>query len=146
MLDIGWSELLVVGVVALLVVGPRDLPKMFRTVGQYTAKARAMAREFQRSMEDAAREAGVDEVAKAARSVQDAARLAHSPATGLARIGLDRAKSGVTAPAGPAAASAATPAAPAPAAPATAAAAPVAAPATAPAPVPAAAPGTAPGA
>ena len=62
MLDIGWSELLVVGVVALIVVGPKELPRLFRTVGQFVGKARSMAREFQRTMERAADEAGVNEV------------------------------------------------------------------------------------
>jgi sec-independent protein translocase protein TatB len=64
MLDIGWMELLVIGVVALIVVGPKDLPVMFRTAGQFMGKARAMAREFQRSMEDAAKESGLSESAK----------------------------------------------------------------------------------
>ncbi|MCC6008595.1 MAG: twin-arginine translocase subunit TatB [Rhodobacteraceae bacterium] len=61
MLDIGLTELLVIGIVALIVVGPKDLPGLFRSVGQFTARARAMAREFSRSMEDAARESGLDE-------------------------------------------------------------------------------------
>ncbi|MEM9765421.1 MAG: Sec-independent protein translocase protein TatB [Pseudomonadota bacterium] len=56
MLDIGWSELMVIGILALLVVGPKELPGLFRTVGQYVGKARSVAREFQRSMEDAARD------------------------------------------------------------------------------------------
>lgn len=62
MFDIGWSELLIVGVVALIVVGPKELPRLFRTVGQFVGKARGMAREFQRAMNRAADEAGVDEV------------------------------------------------------------------------------------
>lgn len=69
MLDIGWSEMLIVGVVALIVVGPKDLPKMFHKVGQFTGKARAMAREFQRAMDIAAKEAGVDGLAKDFRKV-----------------------------------------------------------------------------
>ncbi len=64
MLDIGWSELLVIGVVALIVVGPKDLPKMFRTLGQVTGKAKSMAREFQRAMDDAAKDTGVQDVAR----------------------------------------------------------------------------------
>lgn len=62
--DIGFSELLVIGIVALIVVGPRDLPGMFRTLGRFTGKLRGMAREFSRAMEDAADEAGVKDVAK----------------------------------------------------------------------------------
>jgi len=64
MFDLGWTELLVIGVVALIVVGPKDLPKMFRTLGQITAKARSMAREFTRAMEDAADQSGVKDVAR----------------------------------------------------------------------------------
>ena len=62
MFDIGFSELLVVGVVSLIVVGPKDLPGMFRTVGKYVGKAKGMAREFQRSMEDAADATGLKDV------------------------------------------------------------------------------------
>ncbi|MCB1361174.1 MAG: twin-arginine translocase subunit TatB [Rhodobacter sp.] len=64
MFDIGWSEMMVVGVVALIVVGPKDLPKMFHTLGEFTGKARGMAREFQRAMDAAARESGVNDVVK----------------------------------------------------------------------------------
>ena len=64
MFDIGWTELLVIGVVALIVIGPKDLPDMFRTLGRFTAKARAMARDFSRAMEDAANESGVSDVTK----------------------------------------------------------------------------------
>ncbi len=63
MFDIGFVELMVIGVVALIVVGPKDLPGMFRTLGSFTAKARAMAREFQRSLEAAADESGVGDIA-----------------------------------------------------------------------------------
>ncbi|MEH6836161.1 MULTISPECIES: Sec-independent protein translocase protein TatB [Falsihalocynthiibacter] len=69
MFDIGMTELLVVGVVALIVVGPKDLPGMFRTVGRFTGKARGMAKEFQRAMNDAADEAGVADVAKDLKNV-----------------------------------------------------------------------------
>ena len=69
MLDVGWTEMLVIGVVALLVIGPKDLPEMFRQVGRFTAKMRGMARDFQRAMDEAAKQAGVADVAKDLRNV-----------------------------------------------------------------------------
>lgn len=72
MLDLGWTELLVIGIVALIVVGPKDLPKMFRALGQFTAKARSMAREFQRAMDDAAETSGVKDAARDLRNATDA--------------------------------------------------------------------------
>ncbi len=63
MFDIGWTELLLIGIVALIVVGPKDLPAMFHTLGRFVARAKGMAREFQDAMNEAAKEAGVDEVA-----------------------------------------------------------------------------------
>lgn len=70
MLDIGWSELLLIGIVALIVVGPKDLPKLFHSLGRITAKARGMAREFSSAMEDAAKTSGLDDAAKSLRDVQ----------------------------------------------------------------------------
>ena len=62
MFDMGWSELLVVGVVALIVVGPKDLPVLFRKVGQFLGKAKGMAREFSSAMNDAADDTGMREI------------------------------------------------------------------------------------
>ncbi|MBP9952227.1 MAG: twin-arginine translocase subunit TatB [Cypionkella sp.] len=75
MFDIGASELLVVGVVALIVIGPKDLPDMFRQVGRFTAKIRAMGREFSRAMEEAAKESGVADVAKDVKAATSAKSL-----------------------------------------------------------------------
>ena len=74
MLDIGWTELMVIGVLALLVVGPKELPRLMRTVGQFVAKARGMARDFQRSMEDAAREADLSDFTDLKRDVEKMGR------------------------------------------------------------------------
>lgn len=62
MFDIGWTEMLVVGIVALIVVGPKDLPVLFRRVGQFVGKAKGMAREFSSAMNDAADQSGVREM------------------------------------------------------------------------------------
>jgi sec-independent protein translocase protein TatB len=62
MFDIGWSEMALVLLVALIVIGPKDLPRVARTMGQWVGKGRAMAREFQRALEDMAREAELDKV------------------------------------------------------------------------------------
>lgn len=64
MFDIGWSELLLIGIVALIVVGPKDLPRMFQALGRLTAKARRLGREFTAAMEEAARDTGVKEAAE----------------------------------------------------------------------------------
>ena len=63
MFDLGWTELLLIGIVALIVVGPKDLPGMFRTIGKLMARVRAMARDFQRSMEEAADSSGASDIA-----------------------------------------------------------------------------------
>jgi sec-independent protein translocase protein TatB len=68
MFDLGFAELLVIGVVALIVVGPKDLPVLFRKVGNFMGKARGMAREFSRAMNDAADESGVRDVQKTFKS------------------------------------------------------------------------------
>jgi sec-independent protein translocase protein TatB len=69
MFDFAWSELMVIGAVALVVIGPKDLPKTLRTLGVVMRRARGMAREFQTSIEDMIREAELDDVRK---SVQEA--------------------------------------------------------------------------
>ena len=71
MFDIGWTELLVIGIVALIVIGPRELPKTLRTIGQMMTKVRRMASEFQGQFNDAIREAELDELRKEAEKLTD---------------------------------------------------------------------------
>jgi sec-independent protein translocase protein TatB len=62
MFDIGWSEMALILAVALVVIGPKDLPRLARQIGRWSAKARSMAREFQRSLDDMAREAELQDI------------------------------------------------------------------------------------
>jgi sec-independent protein translocase protein TatB len=62
MFDLGWSEMAVILLVALIVIGPKDLPRVAREIGKWTAKARSMARDFQRSLDDMAREAELQDI------------------------------------------------------------------------------------
>ena len=67
MFGIGWAELLVIviAVVAIIVVGPKELPRLMRTFGHYVGKLRHMAADFQRQFEEAVRDSEIDEVRKA---------------------------------------------------------------------------------
>lgn len=69
MFDLGWQEFLLVALVAVIVVGPKDLPRVVRTVSQWIRKARSVASEFQGSLEEMAREADLDDVRKQVQSV-----------------------------------------------------------------------------
>ncbi len=62
MFDIGWTELLVIAVVAVVVVGPKDLPKLMRAAGKWAGRARAMADQFKRSFDDMARQSELEEL------------------------------------------------------------------------------------
>ena len=62
MFNLDWGELFVIVVVALIVVGPKDLPRMMRKVGQWAGRARAMADQFRRSFDDIARQSELDEL------------------------------------------------------------------------------------
>jgi len=71
MFDISWTEFLLIGVVALIVIGPKELPAVMRTMGQWTRKVRGMATEFQNQFQEAMREA---EMADLKKQVDDMAR------------------------------------------------------------------------
>lgn len=71
MFDIAWTEMLVIAVITIVVVGPRDLPKVMRTVGTMIAKARALAGKFQSDMDQLARETELDELRREAREMRE---------------------------------------------------------------------------
>ncbi|BBC00391.1 sec-independent protein translocase protein TatB [Bradyrhizobium elkanii] len=73
MFDIGWSELVVIAVVALIAIGPKELPGVLRMVGQWMGKARKMASEFQGQFQEAMREAEMADLKKSFDEVREAA-------------------------------------------------------------------------
>jgi sec-independent protein translocase protein TatB len=70
MFDIGWGELVVIGIVALIAIGPKELPTVLRTLGQYMAKVRRMAAEFQGQFQEAMREAEIADLKKQAEDLK----------------------------------------------------------------------------
>lgn len=62
MFDLSWSEILVIGTAAIIFIGPKELPGALRTAGQWMAKARALAREFQNSVDDMIRESELEKI------------------------------------------------------------------------------------
>ncbi|HEY7646651.1 MAG TPA: Sec-independent protein translocase protein TatB [Hyphomicrobiales bacterium] len=76
MFDIAWSELLIVAIVAILVVGPKELPSLLRTLGQMLAKLRRSADDFRRQFDEAVREAGAEDLQREIRALQQ-----HNPLT-----------------------------------------------------------------
>ena len=73
MFDIGWSELVVIAIVALIAIGPKELPGVLRMVGQWMGKARKMAAEFQGQFQEAMREAEMADLKKSFDEVKEAA-------------------------------------------------------------------------
>jgi sec-independent protein translocase protein TatB len=71
MFDIGWSELFVIAVLAIVVIGPKDLPKVMRAVGRFVRKARHMAAEFREGFDQMVQEAELDEVKKSVHHVSN---------------------------------------------------------------------------
>lgn len=101
--DIGWSEMLVIASLAIIVIGPKDLPKVMRTLGQWMGKARAMAREFQKSFDDLARETELDELRAQVEALRkadpmQAAKKALDPEDELSALDHDLAKAAEGAP------------------------------------------------
>jgi sec-independent protein translocase protein TatB len=70
MFDIGWGELVVIGIVALIAIGPKELPTVLRTLGQFMGKVRRMANEFQGQFQEAMREAEMADLKKHAEDIK----------------------------------------------------------------------------
>lgn len=99
MFDIAWSEFLVVAVVALVVVGPKDLPALLRTVGKTVASLRRMAGEFQGQFNEAMREAELDDLKNEVTGLKDkASRVVGASPFQIARDEIKNALSGVDKP------------------------------------------------
>ncbi len=71
MFDLGWSEMLVILVIAIVVVGPKDLPKAVASISRYIRKARSMARDFQSGMDQLAKDTEFDEIQKEMKKATD---------------------------------------------------------------------------
>lgn len=101
MFDVSWAEMLVIAIVLIVVVGPKDLPRMLRTFGRTTSKLRVMAGDFRRQFDDALKDAELDDIKKLADDARNlhparAVRKAFDPVEKAARdvkAGLDSAMS-----------------------------------------------------
>jgi sec-independent protein translocase protein TatB len=71
MFDIGWQEIFIIAVVVIIIVGPKDLPRVLRTVGLWTGKARSMVREFQGHLDDMVRESELEDFKKEIQKAAD---------------------------------------------------------------------------
>jgi sec-independent protein translocase protein TatB len=74
MFDLGWGKIIIIAVIALVVIGPKELPAVLRTVGQWMGKIRRMAAEFQGQFQEAMREAEMADLKKSIDSITDATR------------------------------------------------------------------------
>jgi len=95
MFDLSWGEMMLIGAVALIVIGPKDLPRTLRAVGQGVGKVKRMASEFQGQFNQAMREAELDSVRKEVEGINRAAQAGMNPAK-AARDEIKRAVEGKT--------------------------------------------------
>lgn len=92
MLDLSWSHILIVLIVALAVVGPKDLPRLMRIIGQWVAKARQMAGMFRANFNEIARQAELDELRKEIQNLhvdRNAGGNANGPIAGARNVQSD---------------------------------------------------------
>lgn len=81
MFDVSWSELLILGLVTLIFVGPKELPRFLNTLGRYAGAVRRQANEFRSVFEQAMREAEMEEIQKEVRAVSDGVKASLDDAT-----------------------------------------------------------------
>src|SRR6476646_7100585 len=86
MFDIGWGELVVIGIVALIAIGPKELPTVLRTLGQYMGKVRRMASEFQGQFQEAMREAELVELKQQAEDLKSSVSALGSSVSDLGKL------------------------------------------------------------
>ena len=96
MFDISWGKLMLIGIVALIVIGPKELPGVLRVVGQWVSKVRRMATEFQSQFQDAMREAEMADLKKHVDELNDATRSLSTPYDPLKDLGSHGATSAPT--------------------------------------------------
>ena len=81
MFGLGWAEIMVAAIVGLIVIGPKELPVVFRKIGQFVGKAKGMARDFSRAMNDAADDSGLKDSMDTMNSMQEGIRNVKDPTT-----------------------------------------------------------------
>jgi len=93
MFDLGWGKIIIIAVIALVVIGPKELPAVLRTVGQWMGKIRRMAAEFQGQFQEAMREAEMADLKKSIDAITDATRGIGSGFDPLSSVSKDLEKS-----------------------------------------------------
>ena len=89
MFDIGWDEMLFTAIIAIVVIGPKDLPRALRTAGQWIGKVRRVSGHFRSGIETMIREAEMEDMEKQWREQNEAIMAAHPPSSGEAPVGVD---------------------------------------------------------
>ena len=89
MFDIGWDEMLFTAIIAIVVIGPKDLPRALRVAGQWIGKVRRVSGHFRSGIETMIREAEMEDMEKQWREQNEAIMAAHPPSSGEAPVGVD---------------------------------------------------------
>jgi len=89
MFDIGWDEMLFTAIIAIVVIGPKDLPRALRTAGQWIGKVRRVSGHFRSGIETMIREAEMEDMEKQWRTQNEAIMAAHPPSAAEPPVGVD---------------------------------------------------------